>query len=188
MYRTEELHAPGLIDGLMDELMAMLQAAIRQASDDAAIDATVVQHLKLASSALELEQARRSASVFRPGHVTLNVQQLARARSLLSQAACEADAVAKAAQACGMSPGYFERCFRNATGTSPRRHILEARMDKARHLLLNTDATILDVAGRCGYAEQCHFTRVFSRETGMSPGAWRRLFHTSALRVTPGRT
>ena len=35
--------------------------------------------------------------------------------------------------------------------------------------------SLSDVAGACGFADQSHFTRVFSRIAGISPGAWRRL-------------
>ncbi|MGB5182647.1 MAG: AraC family transcriptional regulator, partial [Xanthobacteraceae bacterium] len=32
----------------------------------------------------------------------------------------------------------------------------------------------LDVALACGFADQSHLTRVFTRMVGVSPGAWRR--------------
>jgi AraC-like DNA-binding protein len=41
--------------------------------------------------------------------------------------------------------------------------------------LLNSDATLADIAVGCGFADQSHFTRVFARQIGLTPGQWRRL-------------
>jgi transcriptional regulator GlxA family with amidase domain len=39
---------------------------------------------------------------------------------------------------------------------------------------MKTDTPLADVALACGFADQSHFTRVFSAATGLPPGAWRR--------------
>jgi AraC family transcriptional regulator len=181
MNDIEELYAPRV----MEEVMAMLQVAIEQVSGDEQMDRAVIHHLKQASSALDAENTRLAASMFDQHRAALSSRLLARAKVVLSRHACDPDAVTKAAQACNMSRSHFERCFRNATGASPRRLVIEARIDRARHLLLNTSSSIRDVAERCGYSEQCHFTRIFTRETGMGPGTWRRLFRTPTLRAAP---
>jgi AraC family transcriptional regulator len=177
----EELYEPRM----MDEVTALLQAAIRQVSSDENIDSIVIRHLTLASQALEAEKTRIAVSIFKQNRDMLSTRLLARAKLILSRHACDADAIAKAAQACNMSLRHFERCFRNATGTSPRHLVIEARIDRARHLLLNTFSSIREVAELCGYSEQCHFTRMFRRETGIGPGAWRRLFRTSVPQAVP---
>jgi AraC-like DNA-binding protein len=41
-------------------------------------------------------------------------------------------------------------------------------------MLTDAGASLADVACATGFADQSHFTRVFSRTVGMSPGAWRR--------------
>jgi AraC-like DNA-binding protein len=41
-------------------------------------------------------------------------------------------------------------------------------------LLQTTELSLADIALACGFAEQSHFTRVFTRLVGMPPGAWRR--------------
>jgi AraC family transcriptional regulator len=41
-------------------------------------------------------------------------------------------------------------------------------------LLLDSSNSIADVADACGFADQSHLTRVFSRLVGDSPAAWRR--------------
>ena len=44
----------------------------------------------------------------------------------------------------------------------------------ARAMLTEAGASLADVACATGFADQSHFTRVFSKIVGMSPGAWRR--------------
>jgi AraC family transcriptional regulator len=44
----------------------------------------------------------------------------------------------------------------------------------ARQLLRESALPLADIAVQCGFADQSHFTRVFSGRTGLSPGRWRR--------------
>ncbi|MGJ7519755.1 helix-turn-helix domain-containing protein [Variovorax sp. LT1P1] len=49
-------------------------------------------------------------------------------------------------------------------------------MARARELLRASDLPLAEVATACGFADQSHFTRVFSRAEGAPPGHWRRTF------------
>jgi AraC family transcriptional regulator len=48
------------------------------------------------------------------------------------------------------------------------------RVKRAKDLLRGTKRPIADIAVACGFADQSHLTRVFSKAFGISPGAWRR--------------
>ena len=78
------------------------------------------------------------------------------------------------ASVCDLSVSYFARGFKNGTGVSPHRWLIEMRLEKAKDLLLNTKMPLAEVAVACGFADQCHLTRKFRRATGDTPGAWRR--------------
>jgi AraC-like DNA-binding protein len=78
------------------------------------------------------------------------------------------------AAACGLSPGYFARAFRKSVGTPPYRWLLLQRVLRAKSLLRDLNLSLTDVAAACGFADQSHFTRVFTNIVGASPGAWRR--------------
>ncbi|OLP57006.1 hypothetical protein BJF92_21080 [Rhizobium rhizosphaerae] len=74
----------------------------------------------------------------------------------------------------GLSRSIFLRAFRETTGRTPHQWLVEQRLDKARDLLLNSDAPLAAIAEACGFADGAHFSRVFAASMGAPPGAWRR--------------
>ncbi len=59
-------------------------------------------------------------------------------------------------------------------GVAPHRSLLNRRVELAKDLLRSRASSLSEIALRCGFADQSHFTRVFTRRAGVSPGAWRR--------------
>jgi AraC family transcriptional regulator len=78
------------------------------------------------------------------------------------------------AAVAGYSPYHFARLFRQATGDSPYQYLLRQRVAGAQRLLRETALPVQEVALACGFTNQSHFTRVFSRLLGVTPGAYRR--------------
>ncbi|MBS0471141.1 MAG: helix-turn-helix transcriptional regulator [Proteobacteria bacterium] len=78
------------------------------------------------------------------------------------------------ARRCGLSPSHFARAFRVSTGHAPHRWLLQRRIDKAKALLREGHLPLAEIAIASGFADQSHFTRVFTRIAGVAPGAWRR--------------
>lgn len=78
------------------------------------------------------------------------------------------------ARACNLSRGYFIRAFRETTGMTPYQWLLNERVAHARQLLRAPDISLSEVAISCGFADQSHFTRVFTNVVGTTPGNWRR--------------
>jgi len=74
-----------------------------------------------------------------------------------------------------LSRSYFSRAFKISTGLAPHQWLLQARIVKAKQMLLDTDRPLAQVAIDVGFADQAHFTRTFRREVGESPGAWQRV-------------
>ena len=81
------------------------------------------------------------------------------------------DAIAEVA---GMNPFYFARAFRRHFGESPHRYVLQRRIDLAKRLLRECDAPLVEIALRCGFASQSHFTAAFRRRVGATPSAYRK--------------
>ena len=106
-----------------------------------------------------------------------------RAKELMSAALSEEIPLSRMATECGLSVRHFARAFRRSTGIPPHRWLLKHRVDQARALMLNRALSLADVAVSCGFADQSHFTRVFTAIVGASPGAWRRM--SGSRRPTP---
>jgi AraC family transcriptional regulator len=73
-----------------------------------------------------------------------------------------------------LSPSYFFRAFKGSFGTPPHAYIIRRRMAHARLMLSGTDEPLGQIALACGLADQAHFSRLFRRTAGVSPGVWRR--------------
>jgi AraC-like DNA-binding protein len=84
------------------------------------------------------------------------------------------------ARAVGRSPAYVTTALSRATGRSAVEWIITGRLAQARRLLLHSDERIELIAERVGYADATHFIRLFRREHGVTPAAWR------ASRRSPG--
>jgi AraC family transcriptional regulator len=75
---------------------------------------------------------------------------------------------------CRLSVSHFSRAFRRTVGAAPHNWLLTYRIEAAKEKLRDGRLSLLDVALGCGFADQSHLTRVFTRFVGVSPGAWRR--------------
>lgn len=96
-----------------------------------------------------------------------------RALEFLTTRAFDQISITELAGLCGLSRSHFTRAFKDTFGKSPYRWLTEYRVAKVKELLLS-DETILEVASRCGFADQSHMTRIFQGVTGQTPGKWRR--------------
>ncbi len=77
------------------------------------------------------------------------------------------------AEAVGRSPSHVATALSRATGRTAGAWILAGRLAQARRLLLHSELGVDRVAERVGYADVTHFIRMFRREHGVTPAAWR---------------
>ena len=54
-----------------------------------------------------------------------------------------------------------------------RSYIISCRLSEAKQLLVTTDATVTEIAERCGFASASHFARVMKQVEGKTPLAFR---------------
>lgn len=78
------------------------------------------------------------------------------------------------AGASGTSVSSLTRGFKATLGISPHRWVLNRRIALAQRLIYERAKPLSEVAASCGFADQSHLTRVFVRNVGSSPAAWRR--------------
>ena len=77
------------------------------------------------------------------------------------------------ADLCGINTSYAGQLIKNDTGETFSRYLTRIRMEEAEKLLLNTFTTVAEVARLVGYNDYFYFAKVFKRQTGMTPSAYR---------------
>jgi AraC-like DNA-binding protein len=100
--------------------------------------------------------------------------QVRRAREILSANLDGRMPLKEVARECGLSVSHFSRSFRRTMGAAPHNWLLSHRIEVAKEKLRDGRLSLLEVALACGFSDQSHLTRVFTRTVGVSPGAWRR--------------
>ena len=80
------------------------------------------------------------------------------------------------AKEVNLSPAYLTDLIRRETGKTVLSWIVERRMTEARHLLLETDRSVNQIAESVGYFDASYFIRLFRRLNGTTPQAWRLLY------------
>ena len=75
-----------------------------------------------------------------------------------------------------LSPSHFCRAVRRSFQCSPMQYVMRRRIAAAKQLLRDDAVSLRDLALRCGFADQAHFTRVFRAATGDTPGRWRQIW------------
>jgi AraC-like DNA-binding protein len=100
--------------------------------------------------------------------------QLRRAKEMLLGNISDPLPLSAVAAACRISSSHFARAFRISTGVPPHQWLIAERVNSARNLLAQSEAPLAEIASMCGFADQSHFSRLFGRVNGTSPGAWRR--------------
>jgi AraC-like DNA-binding protein len=168
-------HRQGLVDPVIHTLGLALQPSLARPEQASRL---FVDHVLFAMRAhivhrfggtLELGEARGGLAAW----------QERRARELLDARLAENVGLAEVARACELSVAQFARAFKRSTGRPPHRYLIERRVERARELLLRSDLPLGDVALRCGFADQSHFTKVFHRVVGTSPGTFRTTVRTT---------
>jgi AraC-like DNA-binding protein len=78
------------------------------------------------------------------------------------------------ADLAGLSQSYFSHAFKASTGLPPHQWQMRARIDRVKALLAEGTQSLTEIAAETGFADPAHFTRMFRRQVGISPSAWRR--------------
>lgn len=68
------------------------------------------------------------------------------------------------------------RCFKNYLNRSPIDYLINYRIHKACHLLLDTNLNISDICLECGFSSASYFNRVFKKNFKLSPREYRIKF------------
>jgi transcriptional regulator GlxA family with amidase domain len=87
-----------------------------------------------------------------------------------------ANPVAMMAERSGLNARTFARRFRAATGYLPMDYVHALRIEEAKQLIETETGGIDDIGLKVGYEDPTFFRRLFKRQTGLTPAAYRRKF------------
>ncbi|HYE05190.1 MAG TPA: AraC family transcriptional regulator [Planctomycetota bacterium] len=96
-----------------------------------------------------------------------------RVLAVIEARAAEPLTLADLARAAELRPSRFSEVFRAWTGHTAKDWLRRVRVERARRLLTDPRLSVAEVAERCGFADQYHFSRVFRRIDGLPPSLWR---------------
>jgi AraC family transcriptional regulator len=82
--------------------------------------------------------------------------------------------VADLSALANLSASHFSRAFTCTFGERPHAFLIRRRVELAARHMLQTEATLSDIALQCGFADQAHLCKHFRQATGYPPAAWRR--------------
>lgn len=133
-----------------------------------------LDHVLMAMSSHAIARYGRVAPASGKLHASLTPAQLAIAKELIASHLDGDLSVERIAQECALTRSHFSRAFKQATGVAPHAWLLQIRVERARELLrAMPPMPLVQIAQHCGFADQPHLTRVFTRLTGETPSAWR---------------
>jgi AraC-like DNA-binding protein len=159
-----------------------LAAILRLIGDEVELAKSPSQQLLgLLFQSLLVYVSRLSQAVPRPRWGRpLRDQRIEKALALLERDLSKYWTVELLARAVGLSRPVFAREFVRMLELSPMRYLARRRMQVAAQLLLESDQSLADVAGRVGYRSEFAFGRAFKQHFHVAPGTYRR----SALPAT----
>lgn len=94
-----------------------------------------------------------------------------RARDVIEADLAAAVTLEALARECSLSRYQLLRAFARAYGLPPHAYLMQRRLARARRLL-RMGRPLTEVAADCGFSDQSHLTRCFSRQFGVTPGRY----------------
>jgi LacI family transcriptional regulator len=111
---------------------------------------------------------RRSTEV-----LAIEDRRVAVAVRFIREHACEGIDVGDVVRAVPMSRSTLERRYTRIMGHSPKQEILQARLQRARQLLAETDLTLAVIAEKIGLEHPEYLGRIFKKKYGLTPARLR---------------
>jgi AraC family transcriptional activator of pobA len=117
---------------------------------------------------IELRRLLRPDKSFRP-----HEDKLIYARNYMDEHFRQKISIAELAELSGYSYDRFRHLFKEMNGAAPLQYIFMKRMELARSLLLQSDASVSEIALEAGFVNDAQFCSMFKREKGETPRGYR---------------
>lgn len=129
--------------------------------------AIFAQHLGTLSNQLMVRDAKAESPI------------IAKARAYIAERQGEEISLKEVAKSVNTSAFYFCKVFKQATGLTFTDYLGRVRVEKVKNLLLNPNKRVSEAAFEAGFQSLSQFNRVFKKNEGVSPTAFRDRLHAS---------
>jgi AraC family transcriptional regulator len=106
---------------------------------------------------------------------SLDAKRLQRVLAFIEERLAEDMSLNDLAREACLSPFHFSRLFREATGLSPHRYVIERRIRVAQARLSSGRSSITEIALDTGFGSHASFARAFRKVSGVTPQQYRAL-------------
>lgn len=97
-------------------------------------------------------------------------------RALLDRRYLENDSMQELAEQLHLTPSHMTQVFKRQSGLSPQQYVIRRRIGQAQSMLVNSGASIAEIALNCAYNSPNFFSSSFSALVGLSPARYRQLY------------
>jgi LacI family transcriptional regulator, galactose operon repressor len=112
-------------------------------------------------------------------NLAIDDEMIVRSLKFIVTNVSDAITVADVLDSVPISRRVLEQRFKKYLGRSPAAEIRRVRVEKSKRLLADTDHSIADIASKCGFEHPEVLTRVFRRQEGITPSAYRKFIRAS---------
>lgn len=159
--------------GANDELVRALMAELMSAAEAESQPPELYWDAMMSALMLRLirEHSNLGAAASRARH-TLSQRRLRRVLDYVEASLSKPVRLSDLASVAGCSASHFSHAFARAKGRSPYSYVLARRVNRAKELLRDTGLPLSLIAPQCGFQSTRQLSRMFKRETGVTPTAF----------------
>ncbi|PVX82848.1 helix-turn-helix domain-containing protein [Paraburkholderia unamae] len=161
----------GASDPVLFRLSHTMQTVLQQPDQTSSL---FVDYLALAFCEHVVTRYGRADTLNRPRRAALAPWQMRRIEDFFEAHLHGNPTILDLARQCDLSTSHFTEAFKQTTGSTPHQWLLKRRIERAKSQLRESDASLASIASDCGFFDQSHFSRVFSRFEGCGPKDWRQ--------------
>ena len=124
---------------------------------------------------LQIERARSASDIqpHSPPFIECQDPRLKAALIIMENHIENTISIPKVAALVGLSRRQLERLFMEKTKSSPAVVYTRVRLERAKHLLMQTRAPMIEIAVEVGFENASHFSRLFRQTYGQPPTKFR---------------
>jgi len=111
-----------------------------------------------------------------PNTASENYPTIAKAKRFIEENYAKPIQLLDIASFVNLSPSYFHTSFTAAVGISPHDYLIRFRLDAAKRMMWDTTIGMDIIAENCGFTNQQYFSKIFKKQTGLTPSQYRKDF------------